>query len=206
MLVLLLSLSPWIINAQEGYVEWSLLFVIVFALALLNRPMGNWQLFKIPLLISLLHPLSGAIKAIISPVLNRLTALFTWTFLYGLGFPSILSGKVILLSTGGVSIETGCNGGEQLIFSVSMIVIFQLIFPLEKRSNLLKALIGAVITAVAINVVRIALLAYFTTWPNKSGMPVFDFFHGTGGLLFSVIAATLAGWIYITLLDREFAA
>ena len=70
----------------------------------------------------------------------------------------------------------------------------------------LKALIGAVFTAVAINVLRIALLAYLTTWPNKSGMPTFDFFHNTGGLLFSLVAAALAGWIYISLLDRELAA
>ena len=205
-LALLLSLSPWFINEQDGYAKYLFLPVIVFALALLSRPVGNLKLFKNPLLISLLLPLSGAIEVITSPVLNRLTALFTWTLLYGLGFQSSLSGKQVLLSTGGVSVETPCNGIEQLIFSVSMIVIFQLIFPLEKRSNLLKALIGAILTAVAINVMRIALLAYFTTWPNKSGMPVFDFFHGTGGLLFSIIAATLAGWIYITLLDREFAA
>jgi exosortase/archaeosortase family protein len=205
-LALLLSLSSWIINEQDGYAKYLLLPIIVFALALLSRPVGNWQLFKNPLLISLLLPLSGAIEVLSSPVLNRLTALLTWSFLYGLGFQTILSGKQILLSSGGVTVETPCNGVEQLIFSVSIIVIFQLIFPLEKRSNLLKALIGAILTAVAINVLRIALLAYLTTWPNKSGMPAFDFFHGTGGLLFSLVAASLAGWIYITLLDRELAA
>jgi len=201
-----LSLSPWFINEQDGYAKYLHLPVIVFALALLSRPMGNWQLFKNSLLISLLLPLSGAIEVITSPILNRLTALFTWSFLYGLGFQTILSGKQVLLNSGGVNVETPCNGVEQLIFSVSIIVIFQLIFPLENRFSLLKALIGAILSAVAINVVRIALLAYLTTWPNKSGMPAFDFFHGHGGLLFSLIAAAFTGRIYITLLDRELPA
>jgi exosortase/archaeosortase family protein len=205
-LALLLSLSPWLINEQDGYVKYLLLPGIWVALTLLSRPVGNWQLFKKPLLISLLLPLSGAIEVLTSPVLNRLTALFTWVFLYGLGVQSSLSGKQILLSSGSVTVQTPCNGVEQLIFSVSMIVIFQLVFPLENRSNLLKALIGAILTAVAINVLRIALLAYLTTWPNDSGIQAFDFFHGTGGLLFSLVAAVLAGWIYLTLLDRELAA
>jgi exosortase/archaeosortase family protein len=206
-LALLLSLSPWMINEQDGYAKYLHLPVIVFALALLSRPIGNWQLFKAPLLISLLLPLSGAIEVLSSAILNRLTAFLTWAFLYGLGFQTTLSGKLILLaSSGGVRVETQCNGIEQLIFSVSMILIFQLVFPLQKRSNLLKALIGAIISAVAINVGRIALLAYLTTWPNNSGKQTFDFFHGTGGLLFSLIAAAVAGWIYITLLDRELAA
>ncbi|MCP9929798.1 archaeosortase/exosortase family protein [Cyanobium sp. AMD-g] len=205
-LAFLLSLSPWLINEQDGYIKYLIFPVILVALALLSRPAGNWQLFKKPLLISLLLPLSGAIEILTSPILNRLTALLTWVFLYGLGFQSSLSGKQILLSSGGVTVETPCNGVEQLVFSMSMIVIFHFVFPLDNRSNLLKALIGAILTAVLINVLRITLLAYLTTWPNKSGIPAFDFFHGTGGLLFSLVAAFLAGWIYLTLLDRELAA
>ena len=205
-LALLLSLSPWLINEQDGYVKYLLLPVIVIALALLSRPAGNLQLFKNSLLISLLLPLSGAFEVLSSPVLNRLTAFLAWAFLYGLGFQTILSDKKVLLDSGGVIVATPCNGVQQLIFSVSIIVIFQLVFPLKKRSNLLMALIGAILTAVVTNVLRIALLAYLTTWPSNRGQPVFDFFHGTGGLLFSLVAASLAGWIYITLLERELAA
>jgi hypothetical protein len=105
-LALLLSLSPWFINEQDGYAKYLLLPVIVFALALLSRPVRYLQLFKGPLLISLLLPLSGAIEVLTSPVLNRLTALLTWTLLYGIGFQGSLSGKQILLSSGGVTVET----------------------------------------------------------------------------------------------------
>lgn len=101
-----MSLSPWFINEQDGYAKYLLLPVIVFALALLSRPVRYLQLFKGPLLISLLLPLSGAIEVLTSPVLNRLTALLTWILLYGIGFQRSLSGKQILLSSGGVTVET----------------------------------------------------------------------------------------------------
>jgi hypothetical protein len=45
-LALLLSLSPWFINEQDGYAKYLLLPVIVFALALLSRPVRYLQLFK----------------------------------------------------------------------------------------------------------------------------------------------------------------
>ena len=82
-LALLLSLSPWMINEQDGYVKYLLLPVIVVSMALLSRPLGNLQLFKNPLLIAMLLPLSGSIEVVTSPILNRLTALLTWTLLYG---------------------------------------------------------------------------------------------------------------------------
>jgi exosortase/archaeosortase family protein len=205
-LALLLSLSPWMINEQDGYVKYLLLPVIVVSMALLSRPLGNLQLFKNPLLIAMLLPLSGSIEVVTSPILNRLTALLTWTLLYGLGFQATLSGKEVSLPSGGVQVETPCNGVEQLIFSVSIIIIFQLIFPLQKGFNIHKALIGATLSAIALNVLRIAFLAYLTTWPNRSGMPAFDFFHGHGGLLFSLVASAVACWLYVTLLHSEHVA
>ena len=205
-LACLLSLSPWMFNEQDGYAKYLLLPIIIFALALLSRPVGNWQLFKNPLLISLLLPLSGAIGALSSPFLERLTALLAWSFLYGLGFQTTLSSEKVLLGSGGVHIGDACNGNEQLIFSVSMVVIFQLIFPLKNRWNILAAIIGAILSAVAINTLRIVILAYLTTWPNKISKPAFALAHGHGALLFSLVAAAIAGWIYLILLDREISA
>jgi exosortase/archaeosortase family protein len=204
-LTFLLTLSPWLFTEQNGYIKFLLLPIIMFVLASLNRPVAGWKLFKAPLLISLLLPLSGAIQVLSSPLQNRLTAFLAWTFLYGLGFQPTLSGKQIFLDSSIVAVETPCNGIEQLIFSVSMIVIFQLIFPLEKRFNIFLAIVGAAISATALNVVRIALLAFFTTWPDNGGRPAFDFFHGSGGTIFSLLAAGVAGWIYVLLLDRELA-
>lgn len=205
-LAILLALSPWLFREQDGYIKYLLLPIIMFVLALLNRPVTDWALFKAPLLIALLLPLSGAIEVLSSPVQNRLTAFLTWTFLTGAGFQPILNGKQIVFDSGIVAVETPCNGIEQLIFSVSMIVIFQLIYPLDKRFHIFLAVVGAALSATALNVVRIALLAYFTTWPDNRGLPAFDFFHGSGGTIFSLLAAAVAGWIYVSLLERELAA
>ena len=58
-----------------------------------------------------------------------------------------------------------------------------------------------------VNGVRIALLAYCTSWPNQAGMPAFHFLHDSyGSLLFSLVAVSIVGWIYLKLLDRELAA
>ena len=206
LIALLLTLSPALMSFQAGYIKYSLLPVSICALALLSRPFQQWQLFSAPLLISMLLPISGAFAVLSSPIQNRLTALLTWIFLYGLGFQTGLSGKEISIGSAGVVVQTPCNGNEQLIFSISMVIIFQLIFPLKQRGHILVAFGGAIVSAYAINTVRIALLAYFTTWEDRSGMAAFDFFHGHGGLIFSLIAATIAGWIYYRLLDQELAA
>ena len=80
------------------------------------------------------------------------------------------------------------------------------LFPLKQRGHILAAFGAAIVSGYVINTIRIALLAYFTTWEDRSGMAAFDFFHGHGGLIFSLIAATIAGWIYYRLLDQELAA
>ncbi len=206
LIALLLTLSPALISFQAGYIKYLLLPGSICALALLSRPLQQWHLFAAPLLISMLLPIGGAFAVLSSPIQNRLTALLTWAFLYGLGFQAGLSGKEISIGSAGVIVQTNCNGNEQLIFSIGMVVIFQLIFPLKQRGHILAAFGGAIVSAYAINTVRIALLAYFTTWENRSGMPAFDFFHGHGGLIFSLIAATVAGWIFYRLLDQELTA
>jgi len=206
LLVLLFTLSPVLISWQAGYMKYLPLPASICGLALLSRPLNQWQLFAAPLFISLLLPISGAFAVLSSPIQNRLTALLTWAFLYGLGFQSGLSGKEISIGSSGVIVQTPCNGNEQLIFSVSMVIIFQLIFPLKQRWRILAAIGGAIVSAYAVNTIRIALLAYFTTWEDRSGMAAFDFFHGHGGLIFSLIAASIAGWIFYRLLDQELTA
>lgn len=205
-LAALLSLSPLLLSLQDGYIKYLLLPWSVLALALINRPIGDWRLFRAPLLIAVLLPLSGAMTVLSSPIQNRLTALLTWAFLYGLGFQTGLNGKEISIGSGGVVVQTPCNGSEQLIFSISMVIIFLLVFPLRQRWHVFAAFAGAIVSAYVINTCRIVLLAYFTTWADRSGMPAFDFFHGHGGLIFSLLAAGLAGWIYYQLLDHELTA
>jgi hypothetical protein len=57
------------------------------------------------------------------------------------------------------------------------------------------------------NVVRLSLLAYFTSLKGQLGGVLFDFFHDShGSLIFSLISASFVGYLYLLALDRELSA
>jgi len=196
----------WISNDQDHFV-YLLLPLITVGLVLLVRPITQWQSFRTPLTIALLLPLSRVFTAVLPPILNPLTAHLTWACLYALGFQATLNRAEVRIGDGGVTVLGPCSGVEQMIFTVSVVVIFLLVFPLEKVKSIIAVLIGAVLAAIAVNVVRISLLAYLTSLPKKSGMPAFHFLHDSyGSLLFSLVAVSLVSWLYLKLLDRELTA
>ena len=207
LLVLTLLRSSLITNNQDRF-AYLVLPLLAIGLALLNRPPGQWRHFCKPLVIALLLPLSrlitnGFVPAFLIPV----TAKLTWALLYALGFSASLDGVEVQLGSGGVLVATGCSGIEQLIFTVSMVVIFLLVFPLERMVHRSLVIAASIFFGVLVNGVRIALLAYCTSWPDRAGMPAFTFLHDSyGSLLFSLVAVSIVGWIYLKLLDRELAA
>jgi exosortase/archaeosortase family protein len=140
----------------------------------------------------------------LSNILPNLSAFFTWLLLYGLGLKATVSGQKVLMGSGGVDVYPGCAGLDQITFSLFIIIIFLIIFPLRKRRNILAVLTLSVPIAVLCNVVRLALLAYFTSWANGAGMGLFDFFHEShGSLIFSLISGSFVGYLYLLTLDRE---
>jgi len=206
-IALTLVRGVWVSNDQDHF-AYLLLPLLVFSLALLNRPPSQWHIFWKPLIIATLLPLSRLItNGLLAPLLVQLTAKLTWTLLYALGFRAFLHGAEVQLGSGGVLVAGGCAGTEQLNFTVSVVVIFLLVFPLERFLHIALVIAASIVGAVLVNGVRIALLAYFTSWPNQVGMPAFHFLHDSyGSLLFSLVAVSIVGWIYLKLLDRELAA
>lgn len=207
LLVLTVLRSSLITNNQDRFV-YLVLPLLAIALCLLNRPPGQWRRFWKPLAIAMLLPLSrlianGALPGLLIPV----TAKLVWALLYAFGFRAFLHGAEVQLGSGGVLVSGACAGIGQLIFTVSVVVIFLLVFPLENWMHIGLVIAASIVCAVLVNGVRIALLAYFTSWPNQTGMPAFDFLHESyGSLLFSFVAVSIEGWIYLKLLDRELAA
>lgn len=207
-LVIALTLvrGGWISNDQDRFI-YLVLPLLVLGLACLNRPLAQWRQFGVPILIALLLPLSRLITGLLPAFLNPLTAKLTWALLYSLGFQTVLVGDEVRLGSGGVSVLGPCSGVEQMIFTLSVVVIFLLVFPLLRRRHIVWVLLASIALAVGVNVARIALLAYCTSMPAKSGMPAFDFLHDSyGSLLFSLLAVSLEGWFYLKLLDRELSA
>ena len=207
LLVLTVARSSLTTNTQDRFI-YLVLPLLAIGLALLNRPPGQWRRFWKPLAIALLLPLSrlitnGALPGLLVPV----TAKLTWVLLHALGFRAFLDGAEVQLGSGGVLVFGACAGIEQLIFTVSVVVIFLLLFPLERLLHIVLVITASIVGAVLVNGVRIALLAYCTSWPDKAGMPAFTFLHDSyGSLLFSLVAVSIVGWIYLKLLDRELAA
>jgi exosortase/archaeosortase family protein len=95
---------------------------------------------------------------------------------------------------------------DQLAICLVVAVIFLLVFPLRRRPHQLLALLVAAAAALAVNAVRIAILALLVAVPERGGMAAFEFLHDSyGGLVFSLIAVGIFGWFYTLLVDRELA-
>lgn len=182
-----------------------LLPLLVLGLALLNRPFRGLRLFIVPLVISLLLPLTRVLFST-HPVIIPLTTVLTWITLTGLGFAPVINGAQITLSNGAVEVGGNCTGIDQIIFTLSVALIFLMVFPLRRWRHRWLVLAAAVVAAVLVNVVRITILALLVNLPAESGMPGFTFFHDSmGGLLFSIVSVAAMGWCYYTLIDRELA-
>jgi len=195
------------IHQYDKFLSLSLPFMAL-GLCLLNRPIGEWKLFRKPLAIAYLWqaftPIGFLLGWSLSNILPNLSAFFTWLLLYGLGLKATVSGQKVLMGSGGVDVYLGCAGLEQITFSLFIIVIFLIVFPLRKRRNIFALLALSVPIAVLCNVVRLALLAYFTSWADGAGMGLFDFFHEShGSLIFSLISGSFVGYLYLLTLDRE---
>ena len=182
--------------------------LMALGLCLLNRPIGEWKLFRKPLAIAFLWPAFTPIGFLLEwssrNILPNLSAFFTWLLLHGLGLKATVSGQKVLMGSAGVDVYPPCAGLEQITFSLFIIVIFLIIFPLRKRRNIFAVLALSVPIAVLCNVVRLALLTYFTSWADGAGMGLFDFFHEShGSLIFSLISGSFVGCLYLLTLDRE---
>lgn len=175
----------------------------VLALALLNQSGKRLRLFIVPMLISILFPLGQRLLHL-ADHLQGITAFLSWLILMALGFNPLIRGNEVILETGAVSITGYCTGVDQLMICLVVAIIFLLVFPLRLVEHRIIALLVATLSALLVNAIRIAILALLVSVPERGGMSAFDFLHDSyGGLVFSLIAVGILGWIYTMLVDRE---
>ncbi len=185
--------------------------LLILGLGLLNRPIADWGLFNKAILITSLWLFYTPVVLLLSwslgPIASKLAAHLTWFLLYLLGFNASLSGQIVQLGSGSVGVIESCAGLEQITFLLFVALIFLAIFPMQKKKNILLILFSSFPIAFACNIVRLSLLAYFTSWPNSSGLSLFHFFHDSAGSqIFSLISASFFGYFYLLTLDRELRA
>jgi cyanoexosortase A len=194
--------GSWLLNQQDRFL-YLLVPLLVWGLALLNRPFSRLRCFVVPGVIALLFPVGYRLSSL-HPYLERPTAQLSWLLLTALGFEPVLSGREVMLSTGGVAITGTCTGIDQIVVSLVVVLIFLMVFPLRRWRHRLAALLIALVSAVVVNAVRIALLALLVAVPEDWGSQAFDFFHDSyGSLVFSLIAVFVLGWGYTKLIDVE---
>lgn len=192
----------WLYNEQDRFL-YVLVPLLLLGLALLNQPIARLRLFAVPGVIALLFPL-GVRMSTLYVYLERPTATLSWLMLTAFGFNPVLSGREVILPNGGVSITGTCTGIDQIVVSLVVVLIFLMVFPLRRWGSRVAALALALAAAVAVNAVRIALLALLVAVPQEWGKAAFEFFHDSyGGLLFSLFAVFILGWCYSKLIDLE---
>lgn len=189
--------------SQQDRFLYLLVPLLIGGLALLNRPLRQARLFLVPGVIALLFPVGYRVSTL-HPYLERPTAQLSWLLLTAFGFEPVLSGRDVLLSTGGVSITGTCTGIDQIVTSGVVVLIFLMVFPLLRWLHRLAAVLIAMVSAVVVNAARIALLALLVAVPEEWGAKGFEFFHDSyGSLVFSLIAVFILGWGYTKLIDVE---
>ncbi len=183
-----------------------LLPLVLLALGLLNQPVRRSKIFLVPFIITLLFPLGLRVLEL-ADYLQGITAQLSWFILTAIGFEPLVTGNKLMLSSGGVTITGYCTGVDQLMICWVVAVIFLLVFPLRYWSHRFLALIVATVAALSVNGIRISLLAWLVSLPERAGMSSFEFLHDSyGGLVFSLIAVGIFGWVYTMMVDREIAA
>lgn len=200
-------------NGADCYISYVLTPLLVLCLALLSRPINQLRFFGDSFFIAALLPISFLfkvpfIKDSLADLLSPLTAALSWIMLYACGWPYSLQGtRIVIHGYKGVNVMGSCSGIEQIVFSVAVIIIFLIAFPLREPVHKLLAIAGSILIPIAVNSLRIALLAGFDMMPGETGDRYFKFFHDSyGGLLFSMISVSISGWLYLRLIEKELAA
>lgn len=131
--------------------------------------------------------------------ISRLTADFSGTLLWCLGFPVSQKDLTLYLPSGSVEVYWGCSGIQSIWQLITLAFLFLMLFPLGWMRSLLLTLAGILI-AFIVNGIRVVVMALLV---NQGNRPAFDYWHtGQGSLIFSMIAVGLFGGLCFFVLEQ----
>ncbi|MEB3336721.1 MAG: cyanoexosortase A [Leptolyngbyaceae bacterium] len=154
------------------------------------------------LIISLLAIPDGLLLGPIEKIfqVSLITAKFSGLILWYLGFEISRQGVVLILPTGAVEVNPGCNGLNTMFLLFRLSIIFLIMFPFNSFKRFFLPLI-AVLLAFMINSVRVGLLALLVSYSN---LEAFEYWHlGTGSQIFAMIAVIAFAWVCSLLGEQE---
>lgn len=124
--------------------------------------------------------------------ISKLTADFTSSFLWYLGYSVSQQGTTIFLPTSSIDVYSGCSGAQSILQLLTLAFLFIMLFPLNLWQKLIVPIV-AVGVGFVVNGVRVALMAILFAQANETA---FNYWHlGDGSLIFSMIAVLLFGGV-----------
>ncbi len=193
LIVLLLLKSLYLYQYQYKY-QWFLrLFPLISAVGLglaVSGVKGLKQYWQ-ELLILCFPALSPAPAILVKTIdLTTLTAKFSAMLLWYFGFAVSRQGTYLSVANKSVEVGTGCSGLSVIVQMVMLAILFLFMFPTNRKQKILVPVVG-VLVGFAVNVVRVALMAYLVAHSTEKA---FEYWHfGQGSIIFSMIAAAIFG-------------
>ncbi|MBW4496394.1 MAG: cyanoexosortase A [Oscillatoria princeps RMCB-10] len=186
-LVLLKSLS---LSAYHPFLRVSPLISAVSLGLAVSGVKGLKQYWQ-ELLILCFPALSPAPAILVKTIdLTTLTAKFSGMLLWYLGFAVSRQGVYLSVANKSVEVGTGCSGLSVIMQMVMLAILFLFMFPTNWKQKILVPGV-AVLVGFAVNVVRVALMAYLIAYSTEGA---FEYWHfGQGSIIFSMIAAAIFG-------------
>ena len=154
--------------------------------------------------LSSLVPLKEIFLIPLEKTLPQLTSTMTWFNLKLLGINANIVDNLIFFEKRGISVEDGCSGADQIIFGISLLIIFYVLYPLRKRSHLYLLIPAAITISFVENSIRLTLLALINSLEGIQPEKLFDFFHTSyGSLIFTSLTCFMISKIYFEFIKKE---
>lgn len=176
-------------------------------LALLAAPIHElrrcWKAFAILLILPVLRLLWWVIP---TGPFQRTSGWIAQQALILCGYPATHQGLLVSIPGSTVKVGELCAGVNSMLLLFAVSLIFALLFPMRRPwQNVLMVLLAPML-ALAVNGVRVAVLALITGSSLSNRDWWFEFFHKEwGSYLFPAIAMQLFLWCYIGWMERQVA-
>lgn len=182
-------LRSWFITKYDSFFEFTPLLSGLGVALLASGVKGLGQYWReLAIIVALNTPLGFLTDRI---DITTLTAKFSTSVLYYLGFAVSRQGIFIYLPTGSVEVVHGCSGIESIVQLLRLALLFLVIFPTGLAQKILVP-VAAVLVAFLVNGVRIALMALLVASSNQEA---FEYWHtGSGSQVYFLISTLLFGW------------
>lgn len=199
--------SIYILSSNDFFVYF-FLPILIFFISLMNKGLKNLYKLKNIIIISSFLPIYKLFDFLMAPFLKLVVSKISVLILNlipRIQFTSI--GNQLFFGNKIIEISDGCSGSEQILFTITVTIIYLLIYPILEKKNIFLVLTYSFITGFIINLVRIIILSLITIFTTDKSIILnllFDFFHNSyGSFVFILFSIGLSSELYFKLLTKE---